>query len=98
MSPDHLCEEGLTHREDIKIPFHVIFSFSTILPFLYGIHFIAHFYFFGLTIRILTQAYKFVLDIPHAALLVFHFAIQSLQGHNLQNCTLPRVETMKKII
>ena len=25
MSLDHLCEEGPAYREDIKIPFHIIF-------------------------------------------------------------------------
>ena len=63
MSPDHLCEEGLVHSEDIEIPFHVIFSFSTILIFLYGIHLNAHFYFFGLTIRIFLWTYNFLLEI-----------------------------------
>ena len=43
MSPDHLCEEGPAHREDIEIPFHIIFSFSTILIFPYGIHLNTHF-------------------------------------------------------
>ena len=39
MSLDHLCKEGLANREDIEIPFHIIFSFSTILIFLYGVQF-----------------------------------------------------------
>ena len=52
MSPDHLCEEGPACKEDIEIPFHIIFSFSTILIFLHGIHRNTHFYFFGLTTRI----------------------------------------------
>ena len=60
MSPDHLCEEGLAHREDIEMPFHIIFSFSTILIFLYGIHLNAHFYFFGLTTRIFLWTYNFL--------------------------------------
>ena len=63
MSPDHLCDEGLAHREDIEIPFHVIFLFSTILLFLYRIHLNAHFYFFGLIIRIFSWTYKFLLEI-----------------------------------
>ena len=33
MSLDHLCEEGLAYREDIEIPFHIIFTFSIILIF-----------------------------------------------------------------
>ena len=60
MSPDYLCEEGPTHRVDIEIPFHIIFSFSTILIFLYGIHLNAHFYFFRLTIRISLWTYNFL--------------------------------------
>ena len=44
-SLDHLCEEDPAHREDIEIPFHVIFSFSTILVFLYELHLDAQFFF-----------------------------------------------------
>ena len=58
MSQDHLCEEGPAHREDIEIPFHIIFSFSTILIFLCGIHLNGHFYFFGLTTRIFLWTYN----------------------------------------
>ena len=65
MSPDHLCEEDLAHREDIEIPFHIIFSFSTILIFLYGIHFNAHFYFFRPTTRIFLWTYNFLFGIYH---------------------------------
>ena len=85
MSPDHLCEEGPAHREDIKIPFHVIFSFSMILPFLYGIHLNAHFYFFGLIIRILSQTYKFLSDI-YCILCSWYFILQfnHCVGPNLQ--------------
>ena len=60
MSLDHLCEEGLANREDIEIPFHIIFSFSTILIFLYGIHLNRHFYFFRLTTRIFLWTYNFL--------------------------------------
>ena len=35
MSLDHLCEEGPANKEDIEIPFHIIFSFSTFLIFVY---------------------------------------------------------------
>ena len=83
---DQLCEEGLAHREDIEIPFHVIFSFLTILLFLYGIHLTAHFfYFFGLIIRILLQTYKILLDI-YCILLYWYFIFQfnHYVGHNLQ--------------
>ena len=52
MSPDHLCEEGLANREDIEIPFNIIFSFSIILIFLYRIHLSGHFYLFELITRI----------------------------------------------
>ena len=85
MSPDHPYEEGQAHREDIEIPFHVIFSFSTILLFLYGIHFNAHFYLFGLIIRILSWTYKFLSDI-YCILLYWYFILQfnHFLGHNLQ--------------
>ena len=65
MSPAQLCEEGLAHREDIEIPFHIIFSFSTILIFLYGIHLNGHFHFFGLTTRIFLWTYNFLSGIYH---------------------------------
>ena len=65
MSLDHLCEEGQAHREDIEIPFHIIFSFSIILIFLYGIHLKAHYYFFGLTTRIFLWAHNFLSGIYH---------------------------------
>ena len=58
MSSDHLCEEGQAYREDIEIPFHIIFTFSTILIFLYGIHPNGDFYFFGLTTRIFLWTYN----------------------------------------
>ena len=75
MSLDHLCEEGPVHREDIKIPFHVIFLFSTILLFLYRIHLNAHFYLFGLIIRILSQTYKVLSEIYHV-LIYWYFIMQ----------------------
>ena len=85
MSLDHPCEEGLAHREGIEIPFHVIFSFSMILLFLYGIHLNAHFYFFGFIIRILSWTYKFLLDI-YCILLYWYFILRfnHCMGHNLQ--------------
>ena len=85
MSLDHLCEEGPAHREDIKIPFHVIFSVSMILLFLYEIHLNAHFYFFGLIIRILSWTYKFLLDI-YRMLLYWYFILRfnHCVGHNMQ--------------
>ena len=65
MSLDHLCEEGLAYREDIEIPFHIIFSFLTILIFLYGIHLNGHFYFFELTTRISLWIYNLLSRIHH---------------------------------
>ena len=84
-SLDHRCEEGPAHREDIKIPFHVIFLFPMILPFLYRIHLNAHFYFFGLIIWILSWTYKFLSDI-YRILLYWYFILQfnHYMGHNLE--------------
>ena len=85
MSLDHLYEEGLAHREDIEIPFHVIFSFSTILFFLYRIHLNAQFYFFGIIIRILSHAYQFLSEI-YRVLLYWYFILRfnHCVGHKLQ--------------
>ena len=74
MSRDHLCEEGPAHREDIEIPFHIIFSFSTILIFLYGIHLNTHFYFFGLIIRIFLWTYNFLSGI-YCVLFYWYFIL-----------------------
>ena len=65
MLSDHLCEEGLAYREDIEIPFNIIFSFSIILIFLYGIHLNGNFYFFGLTTRIFLWTYDLLSRIHH---------------------------------
>ena len=65
MSLDHLCEEGLAYREDIEIPFNIIFSFSIILIFLYGIHLSGHFYFFRLTTRIFLWTHNLLSRIHH---------------------------------
>ena len=85
MSLDHLCEEGPAHREDIKIPFHVLFLFSTILFFLYRIHLNAHFYCFGLVIRIFSCTYQFLLEI-YCVLLYCYFILRfnHCMGHKLQ--------------
>ena len=85
MSLDHLCEEGLAHREDIEIPFHAIFLLSTILIFLYGIHLNAQFYFFGLVIRIFSHAYQFLSEI-YQVLLYWYFILRfnHCVGHQLQ--------------
>ena len=74
MSPDHLSEEGLPNREDIEIPFHIIFSFSTILVFLYGIHLNGHFYFFRLTTRIFLWTYNFLSGI-YCTLFYWYFIL-----------------------
>ena len=57
MSPDHLCEEGLAHREEIEIPFNVILFFSILLTISYRIHLNRHFYLFGWIARILFWIY-----------------------------------------
>ena len=57
MSPDHLCEEGLAHREEIEIPFNVILFFSILLTISYRIHLNGHFYLFRLIARILFWIY-----------------------------------------
>ena len=58
MSTDYLCEEGLAYREEIEIPFNILFSFSIILILLYGIHIIGHFYLFALITRIFLWIYN----------------------------------------
>ena len=72
MSRDHLSEEGLAYREDIEIRFHIIFSFSTILIFLYRIHLNGHFYFFGLTTRVFLWTYNLLSRI-HCMLFYWYF-------------------------
>ena len=74
MSPDYLCEEGLAYREDIEIPFHIIFTFSPILIFLYGIHLNGHFYFFGLTTRIFLWTYNLLFRI-YCVLFYWYFIL-----------------------
>ena len=37
MTPDHLCEEGPAHQEEIEIPLNVILFFSILLTISYGI-------------------------------------------------------------
>ena len=75
MSLDYLCEEGPAHREDIEIPFHIIFSSSTILIFLYGIHLNAHLYFFAVTTRIFLWTYNFLSGMYHV-LFYWYFILQ----------------------
>ena len=74
MSLDHLCEEGLGCREDIEISFNIIFSFSIILIFLYGIHLNGHFYFFGLITRIFLWIYNLLSRI-HCVLFYWYFIL-----------------------
>ena len=63
MSPDHLSEEGSTYREEIEIPFNIIFSFSIILILLYGKHLNGHFYLFRLITRIFLWIYNLLSSI-----------------------------------
>ena len=65
MSPDHLCEEGMAYREEIEIPFNIIFSFSIILILLYRIHLNGHFYLFGLITRIFLWIYNLLSRLYH---------------------------------
>ena len=74
MSPDHLCEEGPAHREDIEIPFHIIFSVSIIFIILYGIHLTGHFYFFGLATRIFLWTYNLLSGI-YCVLFYWYFIL-----------------------
>ena len=69
MSLDHLCKEGQAYREDIEIPFHIIFSFSTI-----GIHLNEHYYFFGLTTRIFLWTYNLLSGI-YCVLFYWYFIL-----------------------
>ena len=84
MSPDHLCEEGPAHTEDIEIPFHVIFH-SQQFVFSMEYNSMQFFYFFGLIIRIFSCAYKFLSEIYHV-LLYWYFILRFSQyvGHQLQ--------------
>ena len=66
MSPDHLCEEGLTHQEEIEIPFNVILFFSILLTISYGIHLNWHFYLFRFIARILFWIYESWSRLQHA--------------------------------
>ena len=92
MSQDHLCEEGLANREDIEIPFHIIFSFSIILIFLYGIHLNGHFYFFGLTTRIFLWMYNFLSWIYHV-LFYWYFILQFNNYVGQKKTTLDSTES-----
>ena len=65
MSLDHLCEEGLAYREEIEIPFNIIFSFSIILILLFRIHLNGHFYLFGLITRIFLRIYNLLSRLHH---------------------------------
>ena len=62
MSPDHLCEEGLAHREEIEIPFNGILFFSILLTISYRIHLNIHF----TLARILFWIYKLWPRLQHA--------------------------------
>ena len=92
MSPDHLCGKGLAYREDIEIPFHIIFSFSTILIFLCGIHLNEHFYFFGLTTRIFLWTYNFLSGIYHV-LFYWYFILCFNHCAGQKKTTLDSIES-----
>ena len=87
MSPDHLCEEGLAYREDIEIPFNIIFSFSIILILLYGIHLNGHFYLFGLITRIFLWIYNLLSRLHH--MLFYWYCILRFNHHAVQKKTAP---------
>ena len=97
MSPDHLCEEGLANREDIEIPFHVVFSFSTILIFLYGIHLNAHFYFFGLTGFSCGHIISYWRYTVCCFIGTSFYDLIIVWNKSYKYWTLPRVETARKI-
>ena len=85
MSLDHLCEEGLAYREEIEIPFNIIFSFSIILLFLYRIHLNGHFYLFGLITRIFLWIYHLLFRLHHA--LLYWYFILCFNHHTGQKKT-----------
>ena len=86
MSPDHLCEEGLAYREEIEIPFNIIFSLSIILIFLCGIHLNRHFYLFGLITRIFLWIYHLLSKLHHA---FYWYFILHFHHHAGQKKTAP---------
>ena len=87
MSLDHLCEEGLAYREEIEIPFNIIFSFSIILIFLYGIQLNGHFYLFRLITRIFLWIYHLLSRLHHA--LLYWCFILCFNHHTGQKKTAP---------
>ena len=85
MSPDHLCKEGLAYREEIEIPFNIVFSFSIILILLYGIHLNGHFYLFGLITRIFLWIYNLLSRLHH--MLFYWYFILCFNHHAGQKKT-----------
>ena len=97
MPLDHLCEEGLAHREEIEITFNVILSLSIPLAISYEIHLNGHFYLFRLIARILFWIYHLWSRLHHALfywyfLLCFNYYIRpkettpdSTQGRDCQS-------------
>ena len=67
-------DQNVRDREDIEIPFHIIFSFLTILIFLYGIHLNEHYYFIRLTTRIFLWTYNLLSRI-HQVLFYWYFIL-----------------------
>ena len=87
MSPDHLCEEGLAHREEIEIPFNVILFFSIPLTISYRIHLNRHFYLFGLIARILFWIYHLWSRLYHT--LFYWYFLLHFSGDIRQKETTP---------
>ena len=85
MSPEHLCEEGLAHREEIEIPFNVILFFSLLLTISYGIHLNRHFYLFRWIARVLFWIYHLWSRLYHA-LFYWYFLLHF-------NCDIRQKET-----
>ena len=87
MSPDHLCEEGLAYREEIEIPFNIIFSFSIILILLNRIHLNGHFYLFRLITRIFLWIYNLLSRLHH--ILFYWYFILCFNHHAGQKKIVP---------
>ena len=87
MSPDHLCEERPAYREEIEIPFNVVFSFSIILILLYRIHLNGHFHLFRLITIIFLWIYHLLSRLHHG--LVYWYFILHFNHHPGQMKTAP---------
>ena len=87
MSLDYLCEEDPAYREEIEIPFNIIFFFSIILIFFMGYTSTDILIFFGLTTMIFSWIYH-LLSKLHFALLYWYF-ILCFNYHAGQKKTTP---------